>query len=152
MYHQWISHLGTWAYGYLTLLNRVVNRVRRWLGWPYWSMSGAIKRKVKHAVKFVNNFEKTLVNEAKRAGVDGVICGHVHQPAMHDLDGVLYCNSGDWVENCTAIVEHENGKLEILWWHREVGKRAEQTPQEILASHPETVDTQEQVYQPVGAR
>jgi len=153
MYHGWVSHLGSWAYGYLTLVNRVVNRLRRWFGLPYWSMSGAIKRKVKHAVRFINKFEVLLVQEAKRIGVDGVICGHVHQPAMHDLGGLRYCNSGDWIENCTAVVEHENGELEILWWHREQDKRCENLPTSVTMTPATTLEKgQEPTIEPVSAR
>ncbi len=118
-YRPWLSHLGSWAYQYLIYLNRLVNAVRRRMGRPYWSLSGAIKRKVKQAVKFLTNFEDLLTREARRRRVDGVICGHVHQPALREIDGLLYCNTGDWVENCTALVETESGELRLLWWRQE---------------------------------
>jgi len=152
MNHQWLNQLGTWVYGHLTLLNRLVNYVRRWFGWPYWSMSGAIKRKVKHAVTYVNSFANSLVDEAQREGVDGVICGHVHQPAMHDLRGLLYCNSGDWVENCTAIVEHEDGELEVLWWRREKDRQCRSVPHDDVCVRADHEDAKDIDYQPVGAR
>lgn len=119
-HHRWLAALGSRAYRYLIMLNRLVNVVRRWLGKPYWSFSGAIKRKVKQAVKFVSRFEEFLTRTAKEHEVDGVICGHIHQPQIREIDEILYCNTGDWVENCTALVEHEDGKLEILWWHHEM--------------------------------
>lgn len=122
-YHPWLSHLGSWAYGHLVGLNRLVNLIGKKMGKPYWSFCGTVKRRVKQAVKFVNRFEKLLVDGAKREDVDGVICGHIHHPAMHEMDGVLYCNCGDWVESCTALVEDETGKLEIVWWHRERERR-----------------------------
>ena len=125
-YHPWLARLGGWAYHYLIILNRLVNAIRRWFGRPYWSFSGAVKRKVKRAVKYVNRFEDVLHREAVRQNVDGIICGHIHQPAMEQLDGVTYCNAGDWVENCTALVEHQSGKLEIIWWRDELEKRADQ--------------------------
>lgn len=119
----WLTHLGDWAYRHLVVLNRLVNTVRRWQGKPYWSLSGAIKRKVKQAVTYLADFESLLATEAKRRGVDGVICGHIHAPAMRVVDGVQYCNTGDWIENCTALVEHEDGRLELLWWHKEMDAR-----------------------------
>jgi len=152
MSHKWLNHLGTWAYGHVTLLNRLLNHVRAWLGLPYWSMSGAIKRKVKHAVTYVNNFADTLVDEAKREGVDGVICGHVHRPAMHDLRGFLYCNCGDWVENCTAVVEHEDGELEVLWWGRQEEAQRHRATQGEVDVPARPVDTKDESHEPVYAR
>jgi UDP-2,3-diacylglucosamine pyrophosphatase LpxH len=123
-YHTWLSHLGSAAYRYLITANRLVNAVRHRLGKPYWSLSGAIKRRVKKAVKFMSNFENLVVQQAKQSGVDGVICGHIHQPAMKELDGLLYCNTGDWVESCTALVEHQDGKVELIYWREELERRA----------------------------
>ena len=102
------------------MLNRLTNAIRRKLGKPYWSLSGIIKRKVKRAVSYLTNFEEMLATEARLRNVDGVICGHVHQPAAREIDGVLYYNTGDWIENCTALVEHEDGELEILNWRAEI--------------------------------
>ena len=121
--HKWLSLLGDWAYSFVVSLNHVVNGVRRMLGMPYWSMSGAIKRRVKQAVNFITNFEDILVRDAQRHEVDGVICGHIHQPAMRKIGDIEYCNTGDWIENCTALVEHPDGKIELLWWHAEVDQR-----------------------------
>jgi UDP-2,3-diacylglucosamine pyrophosphatase LpxH len=117
MYHGWLSRLGGWAYGYLILLNRMLNAIRRKFGKPYWSLSGVIKRKVKRAVKYLTRFEELLVHEAIRQKVDGVTCGHIHQPAMREVGGITYCNTGDWVKNCTALVEHMDGRLALIWWH-----------------------------------
>ena len=128
----WVAHLGSSLYSYLTTLNRVVNFVRRLMGKPYWSFSGAIKRKVKSAVKFVYRFEVNLIAEAKRREVDGVICGHIHQPALRQIDDILYCNTGDWIENCTALVETESGELEIIWWHKEMDDRVKNMPEKIM--------------------
>lgn len=127
-YHAWLSHLGSWAYQRLILLNRVVNLARRWMGMPYWSLSGAIKRRVKKAATFATRFEETLIQEARRRGVDGVICGHIHQPVMREEVGLLYCNTGDWIENCTALVEECDGSLRILRWHDEIKRRVVATP------------------------
>lgn len=115
-HHRWLSRLGGIAYGYLITLNRLVNAIRRMFGKPYWSFSGAVKRRVKQAVSFINRFEQLVVAEAKRRGVDGVICGHIHQPALREMDGILYCNTGDWVEHCTALVELPTGEIELIHW------------------------------------
>lgn len=123
-YHKWLSLLGSWAYRYLIMLNRAINGVRRMLGRPYWSLSGAIKRKVQQAVKHLTNFEESLIGRARHMHVDGIVCGHTHQPAMHEIEGMLYCNTGDWIEHCTAIVEHEDGRLEIVRWREEMERRA----------------------------
>jgi len=132
-HHEWLSHLGSWAYQYLIGVNRIVNLVRRWFGKPYWSFSGAIKRKVKQTVRYVNKFEELLVAEAKRLGVDGVICGHIHQAALREAQGILYCNTGDWIESCTALVEHEDGSLELLRWHEERAEQAAEPASAVAA-------------------
>ena len=122
-YHRWLTQLGAWAYVYLVRGNRWLNAIRRRMGKPYWSLAGQIKRKVKHALEFLSRFELTLVEEARQRGLDGVICGHVHHPTMRMIEGIEYCNTGDWVESCTALVEHESGELELVWWHDEVDQR-----------------------------
>lgn len=127
----WLTHLGDRAYQQLVALNRLVNTVRRWMGKPYWSLSGAIKRRVKQAVKYLNDFEDILVEEAKRQCVDGIICGHIHQPALRELQGVVYCNTGDWIEHCTALVEHPDGRLEIVWWHKQLDQRVTGAPADM---------------------
>ena len=86
------------------------------MGYPYWSLSQWLKRQVKEAVKAIDRFETALAQDAQRRGFDGVVCGHIHHAEMRMTNGVLYCNSGDWVESCTAIVEHEDGRLELLDW------------------------------------
>lgn len=121
-YHTWLSKAGSMAYRYLIMLNRLVNTVRRAFGWPYWSLSGVVKRRVKQAVNFMTRYEEILTREAKRQEVDGVICGHIHDPKIIERDGILYCNTGDWVENCSALVEHEDGTLEIVYWHEELAE------------------------------
>ncbi len=124
-YHAWASRLGSWAYRYLIAVNRAFNAVRRRLGRPYWSLAGAIKRKVQQAVKHLTHFEDLLAGEARRQKVDGVICGHTHQPALREIEGILYCNTGDWIESCTALVELESGELEIVWWSAELERAGE---------------------------
>lgn len=120
-YAKWLAVLGDWAYATLLAMNHWLNVCRRRLGYPYWSLSAYLKHKVKNAVEYIGNFEKALAEEAARRGVDGVICGHIHHPEIRSIDGVLYCNDGDWVESCSALVEHFDGQLEIIRWAEEVG-------------------------------
>jgi UDP-2,3-diacylglucosamine pyrophosphatase LpxH len=115
-YAKWLAFMGDHAYSLLLALNRWFNLGRRALGFGYWSMSSFLKHKVKNAVEYISRFEELVVNEARKRGVDGVICGHIHHAAIEDHDGILYCNDGDWVESCTALVEHHDGRLEILNW------------------------------------
>ncbi len=115
-YAKQLSLLGDWAYAIVLGLNTWFNRLRRRLGFGYWSLSAYLKGKVKNAVQFIANFEDALADEARRRGVDGVICGHIHKAELRDVRGVLYANDGDWVESCTALVEHSDGRLEILEW------------------------------------
>jgi UDP-2,3-diacylglucosamine pyrophosphatase LpxH len=117
---RWLALLGSKAYDWAILLNRAFNAVRRRLGFPYWSLSQWLKLKVKNAVNFIGEFEKTLIAEARRREVEGVICGHIHHAAMHEVSGVRYLNCGDWVESCTAIVEHADGRFEIITWTPDV--------------------------------
>ncbi|MCL2714209.1 MAG: UDP-2,3-diacylglucosamine diphosphatase [Alphaproteobacteria bacterium] len=112
----WLASVGSVLYDVMLVLNRHVNNVRRRLGFPYWSLSAWTKRKVKGAVNFIGRFEEVLVAEARREGVDGIICGHIHHAAIEHYDGIDYLNSGDWVESCTALVEHLDGRFEIVRW------------------------------------
>ena len=115
-YAKWLSLLGDWAYAIVLELNTWLNRARRRLGFGYWSLSAYLKTRVKNALQFIENFEAAVSEEARRRGVDGVICGHIHKAEMRDIDGIAYVNDGDWVESCTAVVEHPDGRLEILQW------------------------------------
>lgn len=115
---KWLALLGSVAYETALAINTVFNAVRRCLGYGYWSISGFLKDQVKAAVRFVDNYEQRLAAEARLREVTGVICGHVHKPEMRTIDGVLYVNAGDWVENCSALVEHHDGRLELLNWPR----------------------------------
>jgi UDP-2,3-diacylglucosamine pyrophosphatase LpxH len=113
---RWLAFLGDWSYRTLLLLNTLVARARHRLGLGYWSFSAYLKVKVKNALQFIENFEEAVTDEARRRGVDGVICGHIHKAEMRDFGGILYVNDGDWVESCTALVEHHDGRLEIVEW------------------------------------
>jgi UDP-2,3-diacylglucosamine pyrophosphatase LpxH len=115
-YAKFLAFLGDWAYNAALTINRYFNAVRRQLGYPYWSLSQWAKRQVKEAVKAIDRFEDALAGEAKRRHFDGVVCGHIHHAEMRHVDGVLYLNTGDWVESCTALVEHHDGHLELIDW------------------------------------
>lgn len=120
MYHaKWLVYTGDKAYSLALSFNSWVNRWRQRFGLPYWSLSQMLKRKVKKAVSVIAEFEKFLVEAAKKYEADGVICGHIHHAEIREIDGILYCNDGDWVESCTALVEHFDGRLEIIQWTTE---------------------------------
>ncbi len=127
---RWLAWLGDWAYGFALWSNIWFNKIRRSMGFPYWSLSAWAKLKVKNAVNFIGAFEVALAEAARRQQADGVVCGHIHHAAIREMDGVLYVNSGDFVESCTAIAEHEDGRLEILRWQL----TAEQRRQAELAA------------------
>jgi UDP-2,3-diacylglucosamine pyrophosphatase LpxH len=113
---RWLAMLGDGAYELALWLNRHFNTARRRLGYQYWSLSAYLKRRVKNAMQYIGSFADAVADEARRRGVDGVVCGHIHLAEMRDLNGVLYCNDGDWVESCTALVEHFDGRLELVDW------------------------------------
>lgn len=115
---KWLAHLGDALYTLALQLNRHLNSLRARLGLPYWSLSKYLKLKVKRAVSYVSDFEQAVAREARRRGVDGVVCGHIHHAEMRHIDGVLYCNDGDWVESLTALVEHKDGRLALLDFSR----------------------------------
>src|SRR5271168_1208581 len=111
-----LALLGDWAYTMALGLNRYFNQIRVRLGYPYWSLSAWLKLQVKEAVKAIDRFETALADDARRRGFDGVVCGHIHHAEMRTVNGVLYLNDGDWVESCTALVEHDDGRLELVDW------------------------------------
>ena len=113
---KWLAFVGDHLYLFTLELNRWFNALRARLGFPYWSLSQFLKHKVKNAVRYITDFEIALAQEARRRGVDGVVCGHIHKAEIRSIGGVLYCNDGDWVESLTALVEDDAGKLSILHW------------------------------------
>ncbi len=120
---RWLALLGDWAYEAALSSNVWFNKVRRALGFSYWSFSAWAKLKVKDAVKFIGTFEKTLVEEARKRGAQGVVCGHIHHPVIREIDGITYVNTGDFVESCTAVAEHYDGRLEIITWQAKGGEQ-----------------------------
>ena len=113
---KWLAMLGSITYDFLIYFNRYINFFRKKLGYEYWSLSNYLKFTVKNAVKFVSEYEKLVCNYAKQFKVEGIICGHIHHANMQSMNGIHYINDGDWVESCTALVEHFDGKLELINW------------------------------------
>jgi UDP-2,3-diacylglucosamine pyrophosphatase LpxH len=113
---KWLAYLGDNLYEFTLKLNRHLNILRGRLGLPYWSLSAYLKHKVKKALAYVTDFEEAVAAEARRRGHQGVVCGHIHRAEMRVIKGTLYCNDGDWVESRTALVEHYDGRLELLQW------------------------------------
>lgn len=112
---KWLAHLGDLGYQLLLGLNRPINFVRRLLGKEYWSLSAYVKKNVKNAVSFIGKFEEAIVRYSREYKVQGVVCGHIHSPAIRNIDSVEYYNCGDWVESCTALVEKMDGTIELLY-------------------------------------
>ena len=115
-YAKFLAYLGDNAYTVALAANHVFNAARRRLGYPYWSLSQWLKRQVKGAVAFIDSFEVAVAQHARARGFDGVVCGHIHHAQMREIGGTLYLNDGDWVESCTALVEHTDGRLELVDW------------------------------------
>ena len=113
---KWLAYVGDAAYEFTLKVNHWLNSLRARLGLPYWSLSKYLKLKVKRAVSYVSDFESAVAREARRLGVQGVVCGHIHHAEMREIEGVLYANDGDWVESLSALVEHGDGRLEIIDW------------------------------------
>lgn len=123
MCHRWLAFAGDAAYEMLMRLNVVINAVRQKFDLPYWSLSKHAKHKVKNAVEFISRFEEAVAHEAGTRGVDGVVCGHIHTAEVRQFGDVIYYNDGDWVEGCTALVEHFDGTMEVLHWADEMEAR-----------------------------
>jgi UDP-2,3-diacylglucosamine pyrophosphatase LpxH len=121
----WLSKLGAVAYTSLIGLSTLVHRVRRWMGRPYWSLSAYVKYKTKQAVQFIASFEEAVAAKARAKDADGIVCGHIHHAELRTIGGVVYANCGDWVESCTALVEHDDGRLEVVRWVPSPGAEVE---------------------------
>jgi UDP-2,3-diacylglucosamine pyrophosphatase LpxH len=129
LYHRWLAFAGDSAYVALLKLNVWFNAARRGLGLPYWSLSAYMKKRVKNAVEFIGRYEEAVAHAARERGADGVVCGHIHSAEIRQFGDITYYNDGDWVESCTALVEHFDGRMEILNW-------AERVRAEIAAGQP----------------
>jgi UDP-2,3-diacylglucosamine pyrophosphatase LpxH len=124
---KWLAYLGDSMYTVILKFNHWYNHWRATAGLPYWSLSQYLKLKVKNAVNYISSFEQALAAEARKKGLDGVICGHIHKPEIRDIEGITYCNDGDWVESLSALVEEDSGALRIVTW-QEIVIRAKQNP------------------------
>lgn len=118
--------IGDYAYGLMVLLNRSLHRIRRLFGLPYWSLANYLKENIAQARNTIEAFEEAAAAEAHQRRLDGVVCGHIHRPQLRTIDGMLYCNDGDWTESCSALVEHTDGELELLDWEKIQALMAEQ--------------------------
>jgi UDP-2,3-diacylglucosamine pyrophosphatase LpxH len=116
---KWLAYVGDYLYEFTLKLNRYLNNMRGRMGLPYWSLSAYLKHKVKKALNYVTDFENAVAHEAAKHGYQGVVCGHIHRAEIRDVNGVLYCNDGDWVESRSALVENEKGELSLLYWQAE---------------------------------
>lgn len=122
-HHRWIAVLGDIGYNLLVRINTWLSLIRRTLRIPgYWSLAGYAKRRVKSAVSYIFDFEDAVIRTVRERGLDGVVCGHIHSATIRDVDNVLYINCGDWVDSCTAIVEHADGRLELIEWRQATAK------------------------------
>jgi UDP-2,3-diacylglucosamine pyrophosphatase LpxH len=143
-YHKWLALLGDTSYAFVVRLNIMLSWLRRQLGIAgYWSLAGYAKRKVKSAVSFIYDFEESVVRNVRDKGLDGVICGHIHAAAIKQIDGVTYINCGDWVDSCTAIVEHVDGRMELVDWGGGVSTVPQtelvlEEPEDAFAAAPDT--------------
>jgi UDP-2,3-diacylglucosamine pyrophosphatase LpxH len=135
---RWLALLGDGAYTLALWVNNYFNKIRHLLGYEYWSLSAFLKLRVKNAVQYIGSFADALANEARSRDLDGVVCGHIHHAEIRDLGGVLYCNDGDWVESCTALVENFDGRLAIVTWAES-------------SRLPEFVEMPTEIPEPVGA-
>ena len=126
----WLALIGSRLYGLLLGMNTWINAIRRRWGKDYWSLAAYLKHKVKNAVQYIGSYEAAVVRAARKQNVDGVICGHIHRAEISRVDDVVYMNCGDWVESCTALMEHQDGSIELLQWRDQVTrlKRSRLTP------------------------
>jgi UDP-2,3-diacylglucosamine pyrophosphatase LpxH len=116
-HHRWVALLGDVAYEFLLRVGGWISKARRLLGISgYWSLAGYAKRRVKKAVNFISDFESSVAHAVRDRQLDGVICGHIHWAEIREVEGISYLNCGDWVDSCTAIVEHFDGRMEIVRW------------------------------------
>jgi UDP-2,3-diacylglucosamine pyrophosphatase LpxH len=131
---KWLAYLGDSLYSLILRLNNSFNHARHKLGMSYWSLSQYLKHKVKNAVSFITEFETVVTDEARRRGYDGVLCGHIHRPEIREINGILYCNDGDWVESLSAIVETYSGELKVIHWPYRGAAQQEEVADPLVAT------------------
>jgi UDP-2,3-diacylglucosamine pyrophosphatase LpxH len=112
----WLAKLGSNLYDFLLAANPYINYWRRKFDLPHWSLSSYLKNKAKKAVQYIGSFEEAVAQAARKRNVDTVVCGHIHRAEMREINGVLYCNDGDWVESCSSLIEDMNGHLRLIDW------------------------------------
>jgi UDP-2,3-diacylglucosamine pyrophosphatase LpxH len=115
---KWLAYLGDHMYEFTLKINRHLNRLRARMGLSYWSLSAYLKHKVKSALSYITQFENAVAHEAGKRGYQAVVCGHIHRAEIRQVEGITYCNDGDWVESCSALVEHLDGRLELIFSHQ----------------------------------
>ena len=130
----WLAHLGDIGYVLLMRCNWIVNFIRRLAGLGHWSLSAYVKAEVKNVVSFIGKFEESIVRYAKDYNVQGVLCGHIHTASVREIDGTAYYNCGDWVESCTAMVEHFDGRMELLQFDQATEPAKNRTPDPVSES------------------
>jgi UDP-2,3-diacylglucosamine pyrophosphatase LpxH len=135
-YHRWLAFLGDSAYEFTLTLNRWLNHWRRRYGYGYWSLSAYLKHKVKSAVSFISDFEEAIVHECVKRGFNGVVCGHIHHAEIRPMGEVEYMNCGDWVESCTALIEHLDGRIELYRLADDQARQAQLQVEQVAAVEP----------------
>ena len=117
---KWLMHIGDTLYDAMIYVNVQFNRIRSVFGMDYWSLSKYLKQNTKQALNFINRYEEHLADYCKQYGYDGIICGHIHHAEIKEINGIVYMNDGDWVESATALVEHFDGKWEIVHYAEDI--------------------------------
>jgi UDP-2,3-diacylglucosamine pyrophosphatase LpxH len=135
---KWLAYLGDVSYTFLLWLNKFYNKYRAWRGLNYYSLSQKIKHSVKMAVSYITDFEEKLTELARSRSCDGVICGHIHQPAIREIDGIKYMNSGDWVETLSALVEDFDGNWSLLYYDQQIKQQKQPDNTTIIENFPGT--------------
>lgn len=141
---KWLAHLGDLGYTFLLWVNRFYNQYRSWRGRPYYSLAQLIKSRIKRAVSYISDYEQKLVELARARQCDGIICGHIHQPAIRELDGIMYMNSGDWVESLSALVEDHDGNWRLLYYTTDLARIHEENKAVKRAGKPARVNSSRQ--------
>lgn len=121
---KWLAYLGDLGYTWLLWVNKFYNQYRSWRGLSYYSLSQTVKQRIKSAVSYISDFEEKLTELARARQCDGIICGHIHQPAIRQINGLTYMNSGDWVESLSALVEDHEGNWNLLYYSSDMAASA----------------------------